>query len=392
MRKISNDDNFENYLNKYISMEINGVVKKFYVSEIDSNSFVTNAGILRNYNVLGESESQQCDVCESTCFNNIPIIELNFIGKGRYGNDYLSYLIDNKVKETHDVFLNNNKICRINTESLSANINRLWLIPFYSSNVQIPNYFDDEYGTMIYTSAASCVFFDPSYYKRKDWNYITINPVSANNPNTLGQPSQTFFTNFYGNDLSYVFHRYSFNILNNKILVNNSNVSSVSCDAWLQYRFDSSNYSFECCYPTNCYYLSTSLIPKSYCQQVSTFFIDLDPCQNPTEYNLGFTYDGTRYYADDSSFKYAYLNEQPPDPYFGAPSLRKHIFYSDCSKTNTVELYNGKSNTGIYGSPIWYSDLGLTPYNGFFYVVDDTGDVSEVEVVNGEVISSNFCP
>ena len=394
MRKISNDDNFENYLNKYVNIEVNGTVKKFFVTEVNSNSFVTNAGILRNYNTLGESDNQQCDVCESTCFNNIPIIELNFIGKGRYNNDNLSYLIDDKVKEKHDVFLNNNKICTINTEILSANINRLWLIPFYSSNVQIPNYFDDQYSSMIFTSAASCVFFEPSYYKRKDWNHVTINPVSANNPNTLGEPTQTFFTNFYGDNLSYIFRRDSFGILNNKILMDNTGVSSVSCIAWEQYDVANlGNWNINyCCYATNCYYLSTDLIPKSYCQQISTFFIDLDPCQNPTEYGLGFTYDGTRYYTDDSSFKYAYIYEQPPDPYFGAPSLRKHIFYTDCSKTNTIELYNGNSNTGIYGSPIWYSDLGLTPYNGFFYVVDDMGDVSEVEVVNGEEIITNPCP
>ena len=393
MRKISNDDNFENYLNKYVNIEINGTVKKFFVTEVNSNSFVTNAGILRNYNTLGESLKQECDVCEDPCFNNIPIIEINF--RGGSFTSYSEFLLNNKLNETHDVFINNNKICRIDTNVLSAQVNRLWLIPFYSSNVQIPNFFDDQNGNSYsYTTTTSCVFFNPSFYNRRNWNSLIITPISAYNPNTLAfQPPQTFFSNFYGFVGPGVnFNREETGLLNNKILVNSSNVSSVSCTAWDQYRFSIEYYTVPCCYATHCYYLSTDLIPKSYCQQISTFFIDLDPCQNATEYGLGFTYDGTRYYTDDSSFKYAYLNEQPPDPYFGAPSLIKYIFYSDCSKTNTVELYNGKSNTGIYGSPIWYSDLGLTPYNGFFYVVDDTGDVTEVEVVNGEEISTNYCP
>lgn len=390
MKKISNDNNFENYLNKYINVEVDGITKKFFVTEINANSFVTNAGILNNYITLGESSIQDCDVCEDPCFNNIPIIELNFRG-GRLLNGETEFLLNDKYNETHDVFVNNNKICRIDTNTLSARGNRLWLIPFYSKNVQIPNFFDDVNESYSFTTAASCVFFDPLFYNKRNWNSLTIKPVSAYNPSTINIP-QYFYTNFYGDVNGANYYRDESCVLSNKILVNSSNVSSVSCIPWEQYIFAPYNYSNFSCYPDSCPYLSTGLAFGTYSQQVTTFFIDLDPCQNPTEYGLGFIYDGTRYYADSTIPKEAYRGILPPDPYFGAPSLRKYIFYTDCEKSSTIELYNGNSNINSNTGPIWYSDLGLTPYNGFFYVEDDSGDVSEVEVVNGSEFSSNYCP
>ena len=392
MRKISNDDNFENYLNKYVNIEINGTVKKFFVTEVNSNSFVTNAGILRNYNTLGESLNQDCNVCEDPCYNSIPIIELNFTG-GQYVNAYGSYLLDNKVNETHDVYLNSHKICRINTSVLSAEFNRLWLIPSNNINIQTPNFFDDSYTASIWTRAASCVFFNPTYYNYRNWNSLSIHPVSANNPNTLGEPNQTFFTNFY-NDIAgdYSLYRRVPNVLTNKILSDSLGVSSVSCIPWMQYDLNLLEYGLAC-FCTGCYYLSTDLVSFSYAQPVSTFFIDLDPCQNPTDYGLGFTYDGTRYYTNTSIFiKEAYEYENPPDFYFGAPSLVKYVFYTDCLKSNTIELYYGISNVPLEGK-VWYSDLLLNRYTGYFYKTEvGNNDITEVEVVNGIAINSNICP
>jgi hypothetical protein len=61
MKKISNDDNFQNFLNRYINVEVDGTIKKFFISEINSASSVTNAGILyKPYNILNESTLQYC--------------------------------------------------------------------------------------------------------------------------------------------------------------------------------------------------------------------------------------------------------------------------------------------------------------------------------------------
>jgi len=396
MKKISNDDTFENYVGKFIDMNINGTIRKFFVSDIDSGSITTNAGILypNSFSILRESPNQECNICDDPCANSIPIIELNFSGKNY--TTYGSYLINDKVNETHDVFLNNNKICRINTQLLSADFNRLWLIPFYSNNVEIPNFFDDSYGTAVATRAASCVFFDPLFYNSKNWNCLTVIPISANNPNTLGDPNQTFFTNFYNSIAGdYSTHRREPNVLTNKIILNSTGVSAVSCNPWQQYDISQyENFGDFSCYFTNCPYLSTDLVSGSYTQLISTFFVDLNPCQNPTEYSLGFTYDADRYYTDTNQFiKVAYESVQSPDPYFGAPALRKYIFYTNCSLSNTIELYNGKSNVTFYSEPRWYSDLGLTLFTGSFYRFDPTyNDVHEVQVVNGAEISDTICP
>ena len=400
MKKISNDDTFENYVGKFIDMNINGTIRKFFVSNIDSGSITTNAGILYpdSFSILRESPEQECSICNDPCVDSVPIIELNFSGKNY--TTYGSYLIDDKVNETHDVFLNNNKICRINTQLLSADFNRLWIIPFYTNNVEIPNFFDDSYGTAVATRAASCVFFNPSFYNSKDWNCLTIIPVSANNPNTLGDPVQTFFTNFYNNiGYDYSTYRREPNILTNKIILSSTGVSAVSCSPWRQYDISYSNFDNFTCIDTNCPYLSTAYVLGSYIQTVSTFFVDLNPCQNPTEYSLGFTYDADRYYTDTNPFiRLAYEPEITPDSYFGAPALRKYVFYTDCSLSNTIELYNGRSNVTYYSEPRWYSDLGLTLFTGNFYIIDpDEYDpelftVYEVQVVNGEEVNSNICP
>ena len=61
MKKISNDDTFENYVGKFIDMNVNGTLKKYFVSYIDSGSITTNAGILyKPYSIIDESVQQYC--------------------------------------------------------------------------------------------------------------------------------------------------------------------------------------------------------------------------------------------------------------------------------------------------------------------------------------------
>jgi hypothetical protein len=386
MKKISTDDNFNNYIDKFIDINIEGTIRKFFVSKIDSGSITTNAGILfpNTFSILRESPTQECLICEDPCAFSVPIIELNFLGKGNW--EHYGPLINDKINETHDVFVNNHKVCRIDTKVLSAAFNRLWLIPFYSNNVQIPNFFDDRKNSPTVSIQASCVFFDPSFYNSKDWNCLTIQPVSAYNPSTFPfRPDETFWTNFYGVAYGSGYDRDVPNILTNKILLNSTGVSSVSCVPWVQY--DISLYvtflSRPCIF-TSCPYLSTDLKFGSYAQPVSTFFIDLNPCQNPTEYSLGFNYDADYYYTGTTT-RLAYIGYYP---YYGAPALVKSIFYTDCTLSNTIELYSGISSD----STIWYSDLGLTPYTGYFYVVDGNTPFNLKYIVNGFEVSASECP
>lgn len=409
MKKISTDDNFNNYIEKFIDVNIEGTIHKFFVSKIDSGSITTNAGILfpNTFSILRESPTQECLICEDPCAFSVPIIELNFRGKGNWA-DY-NYLINNKINETHDVFVNNHKVCRMDTKVLSAAFNRLWLIPFYSNNVQIPNFFDDQKSTPTVSIQTSCVFFDPSFYNSKDWNSLTIQPVSAYNPSSESdpiRPVETFYTYFYDDlitpeysALTAAFRRVTSKILTNKILLNSTGVSSVSCVAWEQYDISraTGNFSLNSCYDSGCPYLSTDLEFSTFNQPVSTFFLDLDPCQNPNEYSSGFTYDMNYYYTNSlSSYTYrpAYI-EGLTDNEYPAPALRKYIFYTDCTGTDTIELYYGRTEAarGYLDSPLWFSDLGLTRYNGSFY----DGYIYNyshalVTVVDGEMNYGEPCP
>lgn len=63
MNYISNNDQFENYIGKYIDIFINGVYKKYYVSRIESGSITTNVAILYNdtFSIVGDSSQQKCE-------------------------------------------------------------------------------------------------------------------------------------------------------------------------------------------------------------------------------------------------------------------------------------------------------------------------------------------
>jgi hypothetical protein len=400
MKKISTDDNFNNYIDKFIDVEIEGTIRKFSVSKIDSGSITTNAGILfsNTFSILRESPVQECLICEDPCAFSVPIIELNFRGKGNWA-DY-NYLINNKINETHDVFVNNHKVCRIDTKVLSAAFNRLWLIPFYSNNVQIPNFFDDQKSSPTVSIQTSCVFFNPSFYNSKDWNSLTIQPVSAYNPSSESdpiRPVETFYTYFYEDlyqteysTLTAAFRRVTCSILTNKILLNSTGVSSVSCAAWRQYDVNKTagRVFINSCYGTDCSYLSTDLKFGTLMQPASTFFLDLDPCQNPNEYSSGFTYDMDNYYTNISSYDYRPAYIETGTDY--APALRKYIFYKDCSLTDTIELYWG-SNEAAPRYYLWFSDLGLNGYTGNFYVANAYTYGPLITVVDGNVTNSGPC-
>lgn len=63
MNYISNNNQFENYKGKYIDIFINGIYKKYYVSEIQSGSITTNVAVLYNdtFSIVGNSSQQKCE-------------------------------------------------------------------------------------------------------------------------------------------------------------------------------------------------------------------------------------------------------------------------------------------------------------------------------------------
>jgi hypothetical protein len=102
MKKISNNNTFANYIGKFIDVNIEGTIHKFLVSEIDAGSITTNAGILYpdSFSILRESPNQECDICDDPCANSVPIIELNFYGKGsnNYDDGHKKHLINDIAK------------------------------------------------------------------------------------------------------------------------------------------------------------------------------------------------------------------------------------------------------------------------------------------------------
>lgn len=70
MKKISNDDNFQNYVGKYTDVLVNGTLKKYFVSLLDAGSITTNAGILyKPYSIIGDSTQQFCcSTLSAYCF------------------------------------------------------------------------------------------------------------------------------------------------------------------------------------------------------------------------------------------------------------------------------------------------------------------------------------
>jgi hypothetical protein len=390
--KLTNEAQFEQYVDDYITVTENGLLKKYLVKRIDKNSIVNDAEIYRTpHEVLGLSEEQKCDICEMPCPFNIPVIQVLFGGKGsNYYGDVDQHLILNYINEEHHVYLNEHYIGAINTRILSANYNNVWFVP---SNKDVVlddiNYVwgrgtssSPPFSTSHPTTAFSVMTFNPDFYKKDDWNVLYITPFTANNVHDgtfPAFPSNYFWSGFY--TYGGVAGFQNTGILNMKLLSLENGTNALSCSVWTQHSMDIANtydYAFVSSQAEGDYpYDKDSMLPNTYSQIVSTWFVDLDPCRLPQNYPISmYKYSPTDYYTD----KYvtspydrlnAYTHGGREQGFIEAPILRQLIVYADDSLTTSITLYLGRDEFLFNGNAalsIYYSDnRAIHPYNGEVY-------------------------
>lgn len=67
---ITGNTKFEDYLNKYVILEVNGRKKKFFVQEKDSTVYYPPSAYIfsNNYNIIGLATSQNCETCDDILY------------------------------------------------------------------------------------------------------------------------------------------------------------------------------------------------------------------------------------------------------------------------------------------------------------------------------------
>jgi len=389
MKKISNDDNFQNFLNEYVNVEVNGVIKKFFVSEINSGSFVTNAGILNNYTTLGSSTRQDCDSCEDVCYRNIPIIKVMFNNVVYNGPPYINTF----SSEIHELILNGTSLGNINTTFQKGKHNEIWFVPYNPSEVIVSTTYASSANSSItntkyYGNIDSLVLssFDSSLLSKNDYNEISIRPISAWNPVICDysecqfQPplNSAFFLN---PEISLDIHQIS---------PLTTNTSSIYCQSYTMHnfswfegnsdvlslqggteptalRFFNGGMQPPGFSPTAYRYVKNYLSAGSVYQPYSASFYYFDPCQlfNPAYYPLDpeyyYTYkiepNGDPVNNYDVRFAYGWANgslsiynvspsANPNLPllrkyqFFGSPNINDPIFIFVGSKTKNPDEYS----------------------------------------------------
>jgi hypothetical protein len=383
MKKISNDDTFENYVGKFIDMNVNGTIRKFFVSNIDSGSITTNAGILypETFSILRESSEQECTICSVPCQNHIPIIVMKWVNQRALsiGEPYLN--------EKHDVYINGTKVTTLNLSSFPTQYNSLLLIPFYDSLVINPEPFLPFTNG---TTALSVVYIPDNLLIEGQFNNIAINPITANNlPNIYP---------YYGESDDFG-QRIEIEFLSNQIVsVSSNNTNTIGCSSWTLYYDLTEDASSNITFTSGLFSASDVRSPNSLsagclAQALTSYFIYMSPCSIPTIEGYNF-YSEYYYNIKDNPALESYRG---PGLFGSAENLhlQKLIFYKDCSITDEIVLYYG------FGADILvpynstdqklYSDIGITPYNGIF-VSNDSGPKTIFTVVDGEITSETNCP
>jgi hypothetical protein len=422
INKISNDDVFKNYVGKYIKLTENGVTKKYLVGEIDKNSLLRDVSIQQgvsgtDYSFTSASILQRCFICDNPCASAVPIIELFFPGKGsgnaEYGDvPYYTRLTYPYFNENHVPVINNHRIGTISLSVLSADYNIVWLIPSNESyNINRDNVFSDwrlRYPppSPFYskTTAFQVLYYDPAYYYTNDWNTFRIDHTYAYNPLNAGFPSgepvdygdgtNWFWGNFYNSSRA-----------NSRIIYKQKeqigDTTSITCTGWKLYDLTESEvglfgssvwYGGEYAPPFNTYELTQTY---SYSQQVTSVFLDLNPCSPPVV-NI-YQYDINDYYRHESNnglTNTAYINYSRP--FYPAPMLRKLNVYTQCNYSQATAIYVGIDKSLRTGDPIstaYYYDSGgvnIIDYN-FIYYNDSSGTIREYTVYYGNLQDYRFC-
>jgi hypothetical protein len=402
--KLTNDTRFEALVDDYVIVIENGVSKKYHVRRIDKNSILGDIEILSSdHTIVGLSDRQGCFICENACIQNIPIIE--FTARGMFPaqrSDFVKPYYD----ERHDIFINGHLIGRLDTTILSANYNRLHMIPHNHANIEIDIdsvwYYDRDFGGDSYssvTTAFSALYFDPSFYNYRGVNVVTTVPIDANNPNLYANgpttwfwnryiDSSAFYTNFYAPESPYS------GIISKKLITQDNGTLALSCQTWRSNDFYDTKYAFGTIWGGP--YYKSDLSPGCNHQQVSTYFWDLDPCGDPNGYVKNFKFLLKYYYTDTGAdthgvYYYAYnagCNNIPSDDppsckpditieTAGAPSFRKLIFHTNLPFTedNKIEIYDGlyPNINGTFDTRLLFTDVGFTggglvKYSGVLYI------------------------
>lgn len=414
--KISNDDSFQNYTGKYISLTQNGVTKKYFVSEIGKNSFLSNVSILQgtdqtNYSFTSAGVPQRCDACDFPCISAVPIIEMIFPGRGLSQNYYAGNSLSLQkpyFDEKHVPVINNHNIATIDLAVLSADFNIVWLIPSteqYKIDVDdvfkpiIESSFPDIFTSR--TTSFSAYYFNPSYYNDNGFNQFKIDHIYANNPLSSdfaipeGYTDQWFWGYFF-EDVLPTFE--SSRIMYKKLITDSTGSKTLTCYPWYLYSLTNSDvnpsiytfYSKEFRPP-----FSPTFYNNSEHQQISFTFLDLNPCSPPViEY---YQYDNTKYYTfPDTHDAYIYYDS----PFLPHPILRKIDFYTSCSTSSPVSsLYiganKGRFGAGPWTSTIYYHNSAATDivesariyYTNEFY----PGEIYYIDIQQGKKINGSTC-
>lgn len=406
--KITNDDSFQNYIGKYISLTENGVKKKYYVSEISKSSFLSNVSILQgvsgtDFNFTSAGVQQKCDTCDFPCVSAIPVIELIFPGKKTTRDVYQQgYLLQKDyIDEIHCPIINDYKTATIYTSVLSADFNVVWLIPSNRTDINIST--DDvfikikeSYPSLFtsFTTSFSAFFFDPAYYYENDINEFRIDHIYANNPGAptyVGYNPSWFWCDFYNDGLANATY-YTSRILYKKIVQNSNGSYHLSCYPWLQYELTPSEWGGDSSVSTPRGDYVTPFPPSLYpdSQQVTGVFLDLNPCSVP---NVEFyQYNIQDYYTDFLTYL-SYLDSYE-SPYYPFPFLRKIEVYDSCSLSNSNFIYVGrdtaKRDNGInYTGTIFYSNSTADVFSGDFYY--SPSQTYKHTILNGIQISYDSC-
>jgi len=415
MTKISGNEDFGDYVGQYITMNDNGTLKKYLVKNVNKDSIVRNVSYLvpGQYEILGESDNQRCDMCENACINNIPIFKLHFANIGYLNSHYLNNDYSN---DRYALYLNSHYLGTINTSAYRTDNNQIWFIP----NNCLVSSVDTDYinYTSLWNIPTAGGFglsaFDPSFLNVGDWNNLEIRAVTAINPN-MG------LINGQNVDDFYIFPEIVLDI--HKIFeTTNTNINVLSCQRWQMHDFrqaytDIGGGISQHFLPG---FTAQSLSAGTFYQQFSATFLYLNPCVKTdvegytldtdhyyrfqsTEGNIYIPQMAYGYYLDPNVYgsnteEYYYLyNDEYPVP--SAPTLRRYEFYTDTSLSATAPLFCGKnkkspttrtSNPYAFGGGIstcspWglvtynippysllYSDYGQTLFEGTFYIKRDT--------------------
>lgn len=397
MTKLSSNEEFADFVGKYVTIDDNGTLRKYLVKSANKDAIIRNASYIipGEYTILGQSDKQTCDICEYACINNVPVLKVSFRNGGIL-NDYRA-LVNGYVDERWEIFLNGVSLGTYDTNAFQADTCEIWFLP-NSTNMTIDPDYVTAHGAWV-GSAEDRIFakrnLPLSAFNVNDWNQIEIVPVSENNtplpPNFNNLPPDAFYV--YPNiqlDIHKVFP------------TDTMSVSTLSCGGWQMWY----NYQFQSSIlddiPFN---IDSSLgfrkqeqLVHSLKQSPSSCFIYLDPCEVPfiNYFNIDTSYYYRYYASEDTQVDGAAYPYHRYDTAIGYPDiiptvLRRYKFYTSCAQTEEIVLYYENIPVSYNGlGARFYSDLGVTLFAGTAVYITSGSSVGTMIVASGDMYNYNI--